>query len=148
MGKGPKRRAKPTDERHRQNKTKPARLRPKQKRNRAARICPVHGVRLVHVHAESGMLWKCPEPKCTIRCGAGATSTPADSRTFAERTRTHELFDPLWRRGPGKRFARREGAYEWLGGVMGLAEKDTHIGCFDLEKCLQAQAAIRELLKA
>lgn len=145
--KGPKRQAKSTDERHKQNNTKP-RTHPKRKRDRAARVCPVHGVELRHLHGRFGVYWKCPEPDCDVRCSGGATSTPCDQATANERARTHQLFDPLWRRGsPQKRFARRDGAYVWLARVIGLSEAETHIGAFSLEQCLRAQAAVHELLK-
>lgn len=143
--KGPKRQAKSTDERHKQNGTK-RRIRPKRKRDRAARVCPVHGIRLVHRHTTYGLLWKCPEPDCDVRCWGGATSTPCDRRTANARAGTHALFDRLWR-GPDKQFAKRDGAYRWLAKVMGLSGTETHIGAFTLEQCLRAQDEIRKLLK-
>ena len=83
---------------------------------------------------------------CTVGCGGGWSSTPCDRHTRDERRRTHELFDPLWY-GAAPAFASRYGAYEWLQHAMQLSEQECHIGRFDREQCLRAQAKIHELLE-
>lgn len=51
------------------------------------------------------------------------------------RNRAHAMFDPLWQRGRYRR--RRNDAYEWLAGKMGLTKEETHIAMFDVEQCKQ-----------
>ena len=43
----------------------------------------------------------------------------------------HEAFDPIWQ---GRNMRRNE-AYKWLAGCMGLKPKETHIGMFDVSQC-------------
>ena len=51
------------------------------------------------------------------------------------RNRAHAAFDPLWKQGPYRR--RRNDAYAWLAGKMGLTKEETHIAMFDVEQCKQ-----------
>ncbi len=51
------------------------------------------------------------------------------------RNRAHAAFDPLWQRGRYRR--RRNDAYAWLAGKMGLTKEETHIAMFDVEQCKQ-----------
>lgn len=51
------------------------------------------------------------------------------------RNRAHAAFDPLWQQGPYRR--RRNDAYAWLAGKMGLTKEETHIAMFDVEQCKQ-----------
>lgn len=51
------------------------------------------------------------------------------------RNRAHAAFDPLWQKGPYRR--RRNDAYVWLAGKMGLTKEETHIAMFDVEQCKQ-----------
>lgn len=48
-----------------------------------------------------------------------------------KRRETHEIFDAFWRR---KRLTRTR-AYQWLAGELGLPEKKTHIGSFEMDDC-------------
>ena len=65
--------------------------------------------------------------------------TLANAELRAERTNTHQLFDPLWQ-AEGR--AAREGLYLWLGDAMGLRPNKCHIGMFDLDQCREAQQVI------
>ncbi|MBR5022810.1 MAG: DUF3268 family zinc-finger domain-containing protein [Oscillospiraceae bacterium] len=51
------------------------------------------------------------------------------------RNRAHAAFDPLWQQGRYRR--RRNDAYAWLAGKMGLTKEETHIAMFDVEQCKQ-----------
>lgn len=51
------------------------------------------------------------------------------------RNRVHAAFDPLWQQGRYRR--RRNDAYAWLAGKMGLTKEETHIAMFDVEQCKQ-----------
>jgi len=43
----------------------------------------------------------------------------------------HEAFDPIWQ----SKAMKRNEAYKWLAGCMGLKPKETHIGMFDVQQC-------------
>jgi len=45
----------------------------------------------------------------------------------------HEAFDPIWQ----TKLMKRNEAYKWLAECMGLDQKKTHIGMFDVEQCKQ-----------
>ena len=140
----PRRKALPTDERHKQNKSRPKRRR--KPRPRRDRVCPVHDRALVQVASKPRLQFRCPEPGCEIRRGGKATSTPCDAATGNARKLLHDAFDPLWH-GRLRRFSHRNRAYQWLAGALGLSLRDCHIGKFTLAMCERGQVAIRELLK-
>lgn len=47
----------------------------------------------------------------------------------------HNAFDPIWKYGKFRH--RRNAAYAWLAGKMGLPVEQTHIGMFDVARCRQ-----------
>jgi hypothetical protein len=56
---------------------------------------------------------------------------PADSQTRKLRTRAHQAFDSWWKRIGIK----RKEAYSRLARILGLPQKETHIGRFNEEIC-------------
>lgn len=119
--------------------------------NAKKKLCPAHGNSLRRTETRWGALWKCRVEGCTVRCWDGSTSSPCDAETAKARQATHAMFDPLWREEDGPfgaghdrntRNARRGRAYKWLASVMGLDQKDTHIGYFSLDQCQAARRAI------
>lgn len=54
----------------------------------------------------------------------------------------HAAFDPLWKFGRFK--GRRNGAYAWLAGKMGLPIEKTHIGMMDVRQCKQVYEICRK----
>lgn len=117
-------------------------FRKQKKRQRGKRICPTHNVPLVHAHDEEKLQWVCPTPGCKVRCLAGHTSTPFDPVTGGLRAHVHEAFDPLWKPGPQRRFAKRGSAYDWLARVLKVDRELCHIGMFDELTCRLALAAV------
>jgi zinc-finger-containing domain len=53
--------------------------------------------------------------------------------------RAHEAFDPLWESGA----MTRHEAYAKLARLMGLEEKDAHIGMFDVQQCRRMITLLR-----
>lgn len=98
--------------------------------------------------------WLCP---CGARCGVHKNSAdlpkgrPGHKATRDARIAAHASFDPIWK---AKSAATgldlnecRKRAYRWLGGEMGLAPEDTHIGWMTEADCKRVIAlcdAIRE----
>ena len=58
----------------------------------------------------------------------------ANSGLRLAKRHTHAAFDPLWRDGP---MSRRQ-AYKWLSGQLSIPPEDTHIGMFDIDRCVVA----------
>lgn len=113
-----------------------------------------------------GLVWACPDyPACDsyVGCHAG-THEPlgrmANGKLRAAKKRAHASFDPLWKDAhlmyddlpPGgsrayekmrkraiKRIQQRarNRAYKWLAKQIGIPEKESHIGWFDLDLCEQ-----------
>jgi hypothetical protein len=65
--------------------------------------------------------------------------TLANGYLRKERSRTHEMFDPLWQ-ASGRH--TRDSMYQWLAEQMGIPAHRCHVGMFDLEQCEQAQKII------
>lgn len=87
---------------------------------------------------------------CDARVGVhDGTDRPKGTLANAELRRArmdaHAAFDPLWRRGPRRRFRRRGEAYRWLAGELGLALDDTHIALFDEARSRAVVAACERL---
>ena len=121
------------------------------KNNRAKKVCPAHGVKLIH--GSTGW-WCCPVDRCNVGCGSGITTAPADPETRALRGAVHQIFDPLWEDqfGPfvpasksNSRKHRRNAAYNWLKKNMNLRRSTCHVGMFDREQCLRAIALLKNL---
>ena len=76
-----------------------------------------------------------------------AHGTLADKDLRLLRRTGHGLFDPLWKRGPEKKFRHREAAYSWLSTQMNLPKSLTHFGMFDSEQCLLAISIMKDFIK-
>jgi hypothetical protein len=55
----------------------------------------------------------------------------ADAALRRAKMDAHAAFDPLWKKGRGKRSSR----YRWLADRLGIQPADCHIGMFDIATC-------------
>ncbi len=76
-------------------------------------------------------------PACKGACGAypdgRPKSIPSDRKTSEARIRAHAVFDRVWQQ---KRMSRDQ-AYAWMRQVMGISNKEAHIGHLTAEQCDQ-----------
>lgn len=106
--------------------------------------CPYCGRKAEYVDSAEiygksyGMVYLCRPCDAYVGVHDG-TDTPLGRLANRElrrwRNRAHAAFDPLWQQGPYRR--RRNDAYAWLAGKMGLTKEETHIAMFDVEQCKQ-----------
>lgn len=106
--------------------------------------CPYCGkkaeyVDTIEIYGKSyGMAYLCRPCDAYVGVHDG-TDTPLGQLANRElrrwRNRAHAAFDPLWQQGPYRH--RRNDAYAWLAGKMGLTKEETHIAMFDVEQCKQ-----------
>lgn len=106
--------------------------------------CPYCGSKAEYVDSSEiygksyGMVYLCRPCDAYVGVHDG-TDTPlgrlANRDLRRWRNRAHAAFDPLWQKGPYRR--RRNDAYAWLAGKMGLTKEETHIAMFDVEQCKQ-----------
>lgn len=106
--------------------------------------CPYCGRKAEYVDSAEiygksyGMVYLCRPCDAYVGVHDG-TDTPLGRLVNRElrrwRNRAHAAFDPLWQQGPYRR--RRNDAYAWLAGKMGLTKEETHIAMFDVEQCKQ-----------
>ena len=95
------------------------------------RKCPEHNRKLLPKKTRYGVRYSCPVEDCTVVCWDGGTSTAANFETRQARMRAHAAFDPIFKSNgltKGK-------AYKMLSEFMGLSQKETHIGHFNIEQC-------------
>jgi ssDNA-binding Zn-finger/Zn-ribbon topoisomerase 1 len=82
-------------------------------------------------------------PACKGACGAYADGrpkgTPSNRETSQARIRAHVIFDRIWQQ---KRMTRDQ-AYAWMRQVMGIVDKEAHIGHLTAEQCDQLITHIR-----
>lgn len=83
-----------------------------------------------------GMIYYCPPCSAWVGVHRG-TNKPLGRLANAElrgwKKKAHAAFDPLWQQGHMNRHA----AYAWLAQQLGIPEKQTHIGMFDVHQCQQ-----------
>lgn len=113
-------------------------------------ICPYCGntaeftdsAEIYHGHGY-GMIYLCRPCDAYVGTHKG-TDKPLGRLANAELRRwkiaAHGAFDPLWK---GGEFRRNE-AYRWLAGKMGLPKERTHIGMFDVPQCQKVIQIINE----
>lgn len=88
----------------------------------------------------------CPPCDARVGCHPGTTEPLgrlANAALRQAKQAAHAAFDPLWqdnqsrggRRAGRRRNERRKRAYAWLAEQLGIAEKDCHIGMFDVATC-------------
>ncbi len=92
--------------------------------------CPTHKIPLEPKKTRYGTRWGCVVTDCTVAKWSGQTSTPADSETRQKRTEAHYEFDHWW-----EGHIRKGKAYKALAEFLGLPQKKTHIGHFNIEQC-------------
>lgn len=105
-------------------------------------LCPKHLVALEPKNTRYGTRWGCVVTTCSVAKWSGQTSTPADIETRQKRTHAHYEFDHWWE---GK--MRRGKAYKQLAKFMGLSQKQTHIGYFDISQCEKVLAFVEQHAK-
>lgn len=81
---------------------------------------------------------------CGAYCGCHPGTTkplghPCGPDTRKARSAAHAAFDPLWKTG---KMGRRQ-AYAWLAAVLGIPEKECHIGMMTAERAGLVVAALR-----
>ena len=95
-----------------------------------------------------GMIYLCPDCGAYVGVHKG-TDKPlgrlANSELRRWKRNAHNVFDPLWMRGPFR--GRRNAAYAWLAQQMGLPIEKTHIGMFDVAQCKEAINIILAYMK-
>ena len=93
--------------------------------------CEEHSVDLGKRRTKYGYRYSCPVQGCTVVSWGLDNTTPADDDTRKGRMAAHAALDPLWK----KKIIKRGKLYKQLAEHMGLEQKDTHIGLFDIEQC-------------
>lgn len=98
---------------------------------------PAHYIDSAAVYGRSyGMIYHCPDCHAWVGVHRG-TDKPkgrlANAALREWKKAAHAAFDPLWAQGKMK----RNEAYAWLAGRMGLTPEETHIGMFDEAQCRQ-----------
>lgn len=85
-----------------------------------------------------GMIYLCRQCDAYVGVHKG-TDCPlgrlANAQLRLMKQAAHAAFDPLWQNGRFR--GRRKDAYRWLSQKMGIPEKLTHIGMFDIAECNQ-----------
>lgn len=84
-----------------------------------------------------GMIYLCPQCHAFVGVHKGSDrplGRLANAELRAWKSAAHAVFDLLWKRG-GPFYRRRDRAYIWLAGKMGLPPGQTHIGMFDVPEC-------------
>lgn len=128
----------------------------KHKKKRAMR-CPYCGALVVYRSAEGiyqenkkgAMLYVCsryPECDAYVRVQPGTKlplGTLANGDLRALRRQTHGQFDRLYKEG----LMTKDGAYRWLGELLGLPQSQAHIGCLGEYNCRLVLEKSRELLE-
>jgi len=95
-----------------------------------------------------GLFYGCTKfPQCRGTHGAHADGkplgTPANKTTKAARMVAHAAFDGLWR----ARGWKRNDAYGWLAGELGIGREACHIAMFDAETCALVVIACRKFAR-
>lgn len=109
--------------------------------------CPDCGGKLELKMSKYGLFYGCPKwPECKGSHSAHKETgepmgKPANAETKAARIRAHNIFDQLWKGGPIN--WKRTDCYLWMQRVMGLTEKEAHIGSFTKEQCEQLIAYVQ-----
>lgn len=79
-------------------------------------------------------IYQCQNCNARVGCHKGTIrplGNVANEALRLKRIETHQIFDAFWRE---KRMSRTA-AYKWLAKKMGLPEKHTHIGGFEMDQC-------------
>jgi hypothetical protein len=103
-------------------------------------ICPYCGRQAKFVDSKViygrsyGMIYLCKDCDAYVGVHKG-TDKPlgrlADKELRYWKMAAHDAFDPLWK----SKSMKRNQAYKWLAGCMGLRPEETHIGMFDVSQC-------------
>lgn len=100
------------------------------------------------LHFQQIFAWSCDPCDARVGCHPRTTNplgTLAKAPLREARKKAHAAFDPLWRRGRMRFFAKRWQAYKWLSRRMDLHVDDTHISMFNEEQCEKVVALCSQL---
>lgn len=79
-------------------------------------------------------IYQCQNCNARVGCHKGTTrplGNVANETLRLKRIETHQVFDAYWTR---RRMTRTD-AYRWLAKKLGLSERKTHIGSFEMDQC-------------
>jgi len=100
-------------------------------------LCPKCGSLMTLRDSRFGKFYGCSAfPKCKETHGAHQGTgeplgIPANKETRQARIQAHDAFDKIWK----SRQMKRQEAYHWLSGQLGIERKACHIGMFNKEQC-------------
>lgn len=94
----------------------------------------VYGASTRRLGLEREYIYQCQNCNARMGCHKG-TKRPlgnvANETLRLKRMEAHQVFDSFWK----AKGMRRTKGYQWLARQMGLSEKETHIGCFEMDQC-------------
>ena len=94
----------------------------------------VYGSAVERLGLEKEYIYQCQNCNARVGCHKGTTrplGNVANETLRLKRMETHQVFDAFWKR---RGMSRTQG-YKWLAGKMGLPERLTHIGGFEMDQC-------------
>lgn len=94
----------------------------------------VYGSATERLGLQKEHIYQCQNCNARVGCHKGTIrplGNVANEALRLKRIETHQIFDTFWRE---KRMSRTA-AYKWLARKMGLPEKHTHIGGFEMDQC-------------
>lgn len=94
----------------------------------------VYGAATERLGLEGEYLYQCQNCAARVGCHKGTTrplGNLANETLRLKRMETHQVFDAFWKRTG---MSRTKG-YKWLAEQMGLPERLTHIGGFEMDQC-------------
>ena len=96
----------------------------------------IYGEAVKRLGLENESIYLCLNCNARVGCHKGTTrplGNVANEVLRLKRMETHQVFDTFWR---SRGMSRTQG-YKWLAGRMGLPERCTHIGGFEMDQCQQ-----------
>lgn len=108
----------------------------KKNNNKQIIKCPECGKNMVLRNSKHGLFYGCSAfPECKAAHGAHPDGKPlgipANKETKQWRIKAHDIFDAWWK---AKGMKRKE-AYKAMQEIMGISNKEAHIGSFNIEQC-------------
>lgn len=94
----------------------------------------VYGAASERLGLEKEYIYQCQNCTARVGCHKGTTrplGNLANETLRLKRMETHQVFDAFWKR---MGMSRTKG-YKWLSEQMGLPERLTHIGGFEMDQC-------------
>lgn len=94
----------------------------------------VYGSAVSRLKLQNEYIYQCQNCNARVGCHKGSMrplGNVANETLRLKRMETHQVFDAFWRH---KGMSRSKG-YRWLAEQMGLPERLTHIGGFEMDQC-------------